>query len=1206
MTGAELRVLGPLRLSVSGRDAALGTPMQRAVLGRLVVARGQVVSTERLVEDLWAGQPPAKAAAVLQVHIHTLRRLFEPDRQRRAPSRFIVSESSGYALKIAENAVDAWHFEEQLRTYQELISNPETRPDPVRRRVLLETAMSEWHGPALEAFAGADWAAAEANRLTDLYLTAVELDAHTKLELGRSGEVVLGLRQLFEERPGREGLVRLLALAQYRLGQQLEALTTIRRSREFLASEFGVDPGPALRRLETAILTHATELTPPSPRQTDTRRGEAGPAPAVQHPPPAATLRDSDIPFATGYSAELSELQSIAEQVRGGRLRLAWVAGEAGIGKTTLAETALSALAGTGWTIASGSCPEIDGAPMAWAWSEILADLDAGTSAGAQPHTGDAFTLSRTIAERCRSAATSAPVVLLLEDAHRADNATLQVLRQVTNWLREAPVLVLVTTRRSEAGPGVHNTAAALAQLTAVWLELGGLDLAGTRQTALAAGLRPIDDELLAQLHERTGGNPLFVRELSKLAAAQGNLDQVPDSIRELIEDRIAQLPEGVAEVLGHISIWGEGIELGILGLCSGIAEDTLIDLVAAAESAGLVGTGRSGSISFEHSLIRDAVYLSVPALRRGRMHWGALELLESLADEYPVVARDPDVLARHAMLGASADTARIAIDYVCAAARLRMDRRMHSETVRLLRAAVELHEMAGHDAGHADRDDRIALLDNRCALVTALAYDNRHREARAARGRALELADRLADVALIDRALTCWRAPVIWPTREWRDTDHRMLQSLSHALARYGVTEAVTRPLFAAALSGSGSRRFGSGADPAYRMMSPYGPLIVAAGAGPAALSDSAWATVVSADSMALSANAADPEAAAAAAATEWPWDEENPVWPVDGSPEMLVRLLVTATFELGLSEYAIGQRMARWALELAREVNDPESVCAAINALTFLESDFGPEFRSLTAELEQAAMKQSLAEYGALAHYLGYRTALAQADLREAGRRAAFAVECADEGQLQPLLDLVSCFAATMELLRGDVDLAERLYARFGERIARAGTSNVEEAQLFCEVAIGWARDDLSALANRLADAAVTLPSTMSQAYALALLHAGEHERARAVFDRTDPTDGPYPVLMSAMRARTAIALGDDAAIGSLYEFLAPHSGTVIGVETGMAEFGPVDAVLGALAEANGDFDAAAVHRDRARQLLERIRSELPETGSALLRAA
>ncbi|WP_369637203.1 BTAD domain-containing putative transcriptional regulator, partial [Nocardia sp. JMUB6875] len=848
MAGAELRVLGPLQLSVDGRDIALGTPMQRAVLGRLIVARGQVVSTERLIDDLWAGHPPPKAAAVLQVHIHNLRRLFEPQRARRAPSRFIVSKLSGYALEIPENAVDAWHFEQQLRTYRELVGNREIHTDPAERHALLETALALWHGPALEAFADADWAAAEADRLTDLHLTAVELNAHTELELGRAGEVVRKLRQIFEDHPGREEIVRLLALAQYQLGQQLEALTTIRRSREFLSGRYGVDPNPTLRQLEIAILNHSATLTPAAgsigPRQPEIGSGTGTSDPAGDRPPTgradlappqgaAAVIGGAsaiertalESHCATGYLAELSELLGIAEEARGGRLRLAWVAGEAGIGKSVLADAVLSALGTAGWSAVTGVCPEIEGAPLAWAWSEILTALEACERAKPGPSTetspaiataedieaepgrraartgrpdatgaiaGDAFTLARAIAEKSRRSAVSGPLALLLEDVQRGDAATLQVLRQVVSWLRDEPVFVLVTLRRSEAAQGTHNTVAALAQYTAAWLELSGLDLEGTERTARAAGLSEVDAETLKQLHRRTGGNPLFVREVAKALAAHGEMDEVPDSIREFIEDRIAQLPDGVTEVLRQLSIWGESVDLAILSAAAGLDEDAVIDLVAAAEAVGLVDSGCSGGIRFAHALIRDAVYLSIPPLRRGRMHWAALELLEQRAEEFSAVARDPDVLARHAVHGATAETALRAIEYVERAAERRSRRGMRSASVGLLRSAIELHRLARHDADHAPVPDRIALLRTKCALVTALAYDNRHREARVERDRALSLAEQLGDPDLVVRALTCWRAPVIWAIRDWREPDQHMRRALTRALARHGLEPAL------------------------------------------------------------------------------------------------------------------------------------------------------------------------------------------------------------------------------------------------------------------------------------------------------------------------------------------------------------------------------------------------------------------------------
>ncbi|MFI6867825.1 BTAD domain-containing putative transcriptional regulator [Nocardia sp. NPDC050406] len=1088
MAGPHVRVLGPLHMSIDGQEVPLGTPMQRAVLGRLIVARGQAVSTERLIEDLWAGQPPPKAATVLQVHIHNLRRLFEPDRPRRAPSRFIVSESNGYALNLPPDAVDAWHFEELLRAHQELRGTDQYASDPAERSRLLENALATWNGPALEAFAESEWAAAEANRLTDLRLTAAELDAQAKLDLHRPGDVVIELRQLFDEHPGREEIARLLALGQYQLGQQLEALATIRRSREFLGEEFGVDPGPALRGLESAILNHSADLTFPG--------GLPVVAPGGLDIEGSADRPRLEIDCATDYVEEITELLTVAEAARAGRLRLVWIAGEAGTGKTTLAESAVAQLKSTGWTTAVGGCPEVDGAPMAWAWSEIVADL--GHSAVAETPV-DPFTLSRTVAQLCGQAET--PVALLLEDIHRADTATLQVLRQVANWLRDEPVLILATKRHSESAPETHTAAASLAQHTAAWLELTGLDRAGTRAAARAAGLTELDDAQVDRLHRRTGGNPLFVREVARSLAAGGDPDEVPESVRELIDSRIARLPWGVTEVLQHISVWGNGVDLPLLGLASGIPEDALIDLVAAAETAGLVRTDRAGRITFDHTLIQDTVYHGIPSLRRVRMHWSALEILEKQPLPASGAPREPEELARHAILGASADTARHAIEYVQAAARDRMDLGLRGAAARLVRSAIDLHELAGHDGEHAEYRDRVALLDARCALVTALAYDGRQREALLARAEALALAERIGDDELIAQALTCWRAPVIWPIREWREHNRPFLDAL-------------------------------------WRLLE------TATGA-------------------------------------------------------MRVRLLIAAAFEIDVSDRASYTQLTREALELARAQDDPELLCAAINAATHLNFDRDAGQAGLAAELETIAAGAGFVEYRAVAHHLLFRSAFASGDLLEADQQATLAIEYADEGQLQPLLDIACCAWACMELLRGEIDRAEELFEEFQTRITHSGLTNAAVAALTGGLAVGWARGDLSGMVPRIAQCYAELPDLLSHIYSIALVHAGNRELAREVYDRAKPPgDGVYPVMMSVFRAAAAIQFDDDDTIRDMYDYLAPHAGTIVGSESGISAYGPLDAVLASLAVALGDHDAAVAHAERARRLLERARTELRAT--------
>jgi DNA-binding SARP family transcriptional activator len=204
----------PLRATVGGSEADLGGPRQRAVLARLAVAGGEVVSADRLVDDLWGGADvPARGLASLQVHISHLRRALEPARARRTPASVLVSAPPGYALRLPVTSVDAWRFGELVRRAAAV--------GPAERHVLLTDALSCWQGDAYAEVAHEPWAAPEAARLAELRLTAVEARAEADLQVGRSALIVADLERHLRDHPAREGAVRLLALALYRSGRQV-------------------------------------------------------------------------------------------------------------------------------------------------------------------------------------------------------------------------------------------------------------------------------------------------------------------------------------------------------------------------------------------------------------------------------------------------------------------------------------------------------------------------------------------------------------------------------------------------------------------------------------------------------------------------------------------------------------------------------------------------------------------------------------------------------------------------------------------------------------------------------------------------------------------------------------------------------------------------------------------------------------------------
>lgn len=249
-------VLGPVAAWDGAGDAiALKGPRHRAVLARLIVSRRRVVPVTRLVEDLWADPPPDAAGAV-RTFVAALRRALEPQRPPRAPARLLVTEGPGYALRAEPGAVDAWRFEHAVAAAATL---PPT--DGLGR---LEEALGWWRGPAYADFAEEEWARAERSRLGELRLHAVERQAEARLALGLAADAVPDLDAHVAEHPWREDAWRLLALALYRAGRQGDALAVLRRARTLLIEQLGLDPGPALRRLEADILGHARHLDPAS------------------------------------------------------------------------------------------------------------------------------------------------------------------------------------------------------------------------------------------------------------------------------------------------------------------------------------------------------------------------------------------------------------------------------------------------------------------------------------------------------------------------------------------------------------------------------------------------------------------------------------------------------------------------------------------------------------------------------------------------------------------------------------------------------------------------------------------------------------------------------------------------------------------------------------------------------------------------------
>ncbi|MFJ9338577.1 BTAD domain-containing putative transcriptional regulator [Streptomyces sp. NPDC101733] len=244
-----IRVLGSFEAERDGEPLPLGGHRQRSVLALLVSARGRVVSVDRMIEELWQGAAPARAVASLQAYVSNLRRLLEPGRAPRAAARLLVSSPPGYALRLPDDGVDAWRFERLLG-----VSRARLDEAPHEARALVEQALALWRGSAYADAADERWSHAEILRLDELRSAARELQIRAGLRGPDPSGKVAEAALLTREEPLREEGWRLHALALLAAGRQADALATLRRAREVLAEEAGLDPGAALVALERAIL----------------------------------------------------------------------------------------------------------------------------------------------------------------------------------------------------------------------------------------------------------------------------------------------------------------------------------------------------------------------------------------------------------------------------------------------------------------------------------------------------------------------------------------------------------------------------------------------------------------------------------------------------------------------------------------------------------------------------------------------------------------------------------------------------------------------------------------------------------------------------------------------------------------------------------------------------------------------------------------
>ncbi|GIH08298.1 regulatory protein AfsR [Rhizocola hellebori] len=305
------RLLGPVELTVGGELVSLAQPRHRGILAYLLLHANQLVSQDQLVEAVWGGMEPASATAQIHVAVSRLRGSL---RRHGLPDP-IATRSGGYALTAHEDDIDAELFAAELAAARDT-GQRRQHHDTIRR---LDSALGLWRGEALAGVTAA-YAPAVRHRLHEQRLAAQELRLDAELAVGRHAAAVPVLTQLVKEHPLREALVCQLMLALYRSGRLSDATNVARHTRQLLAEELGLGPGPQFLKLEHAILNADPVLD-----LTDATVGLARP------PAPLPAQLPPGVPHFTGRCHELATLDA------------AWpgtvcvITGPAGAGKTALA-----------------------------------------------------------------------------------------------------------------------------------------------------------------------------------------------------------------------------------------------------------------------------------------------------------------------------------------------------------------------------------------------------------------------------------------------------------------------------------------------------------------------------------------------------------------------------------------------------------------------------------------------------------------------------------------------------------------------------------------------------------------------------------------------------------------------------------------------------------------------------------------------------
>jgi DNA-binding SARP family transcriptional activator len=725
---AEVHLCGGLEVVVDDQvlDLRKTARQGRLTLAYLALRAGRPVARTELMEHVWVDPDPHRVGAALSQTVSRLRSALGPDLLQRLPN-------GGLCLR-ADISVDVTEAEEHLRTAQTAFARGELTSVQVAAVAVLERLQGEvllgdaavWldqvRQRTIEMSAEALALLAAAALQTHDHARAEEA-AREALELVDTDELAWGV--LIEARASRGGVAR--------------ATETFHEMRRLLLDRYGLAPSARLVGLHERLMDPAAEAE------------QRTPAP-LRRPDLPPRLRQASQTSFVGREEEWATLTASWEDARTNGTTLVFAGGEPGIGKTRLMAELGTWAHERGGTVLYGRCEEDVGAPYQ-PWIDVLhqcvaaarpddverhvrahgaalerlaPDLAQGGSSAplATDPEAERYLVFAAVRDLFGVVARDRPALLVLDDLHWADKPTLLLLRHIATSGAECPILIVAAYRTSDVG---DQLAAILADLQ----EAGGkrITLAGFSGQdvidlmAANAGGRELTDaerRFATALASDTNGNPFFVVQILRNLIETGTIAPhglgwrltaepiagVPESVLEVIGRRVRRLGAPAVTLLQTAAVVGQEFDLDVLAAVAESGQDTVLDVLEAAERARLLSETGAGRFAFAHALVRHALTEQLGRTRRARLHARIAETFEAMGDATRVGE------TAHHWIAAGTDRRRM-LRAIHGAGRQALDRLGPEEAARWFHSGLELLEPQEEQ--------------DRCELLIGLGEAQRH-----------------------------------------------------------------------------------------------------------------------------------------------------------------------------------------------------------------------------------------------------------------------------------------------------------------------------------------------------------------------------------------------------------------------------------------------------------------------------------------------